>query len=454
MKTLPVVICILIIEYSLCEIRFVFEMFRHGARGPWNGFKQNLTDTLGEQWEGVGELTEIGMRQHYLLGYRNRIRYQNFISESYDPKEIYIISTDVNRTIMSAYSQLQGLFSPGTGPLITNAQSDVALPPINNTDFDSERTRLGNMALPYQMQVVPIHLFDLKAKQFNLHDSSICPNAANYVDENKKKPIVKNFYEMFNLTWGAKLRQALNITDDNYFYDYWTVYTICDTFVSDYTEGKELKIFTKVGIDLVAFNQTAYEFLKIDILDVGFGDDGYKLATMSMSPTALSIINWMDTRIENDIKGLDYNGFPSPKFVMYSAHDTNMAGIQTYIKAVFNNTQLYYTPFASSIFFELYRKDNLTNLSVNDYSVLVIYNDITLFELPYSQFKNFIQEKSYSSKQIAEFCGFPNDDQTKSGVNFFLIMTIILAVICISLAVYIVILHRKKPELPTYNNII
>ena len=137
-----VVICLVIISavaQSDCEVRFVFEMFRHGARGPWMGLDKDSKDIFGEYWNGSGELSEVGMRQHYLLGHRNRLKYSNFISKSYDPQEIYVVSTDYNRTIMSAYSQLQGLYAAGSGPLLTDSQSKIGVPPVTVPDLAVEQ---------------------------------------------------------------------------------------------------------------------------------------------------------------------------------------------------------------------------------------------------------------------------------------------------------------------------
>ena len=81
---------IILISSSLCKIRFVFEIFRHGARTPLlDG--ETKTDYLGKKWIGDGELTSVGMRQHFLLGHRNREVYKDFLSNSYNVNEIYIM---------------------------------------------------------------------------------------------------------------------------------------------------------------------------------------------------------------------------------------------------------------------------------------------------------------------------------------------------------------------------
>ena len=51
---------------------------------------------------GTGILTPEGMRQRYLLGRYNRKRFiedAGFLSETYTPGEIYMQSTNVNRTM-------------------------------------------------------------------------------------------------------------------------------------------------------------------------------------------------------------------------------------------------------------------------------------------------------------------------------------------------------------------
>ena len=74
-------------------------------------------------------LTAEGMRERYLLGRYNRERYVEkfkFLSPQYNPSEIYIQSTNVNRTLQSAYSELLGLYPPDPnygGERLTSKQS-------------------------------------------------------------------------------------------------------------------------------------------------------------------------------------------------------------------------------------------------------------------------------------------------------------------------------------------
>ena len=86
------------------QLLMVHEITRHGARFGLNADYFNETDP---RWR-PGELTSMGKRQHYLIGGEMRRRYmvKNKLLDfnQYKPSEIYIRSTDVNRTIESALS--------------------------------------------------------------------------------------------------------------------------------------------------------------------------------------------------------------------------------------------------------------------------------------------------------------------------------------------------------------
>lgn len=113
---------------------FAVDVIRHGDRTPFK-----TIPTAPSTWpQGYGELTAIGINQEYQLGEKWRALYidkWHLLPPQYTVGTIYVRSTDINRTLMSAQTALLGLYSPGTGP---------ALPD-------------GKPAAPYGIQPIPIH---------------------------------------------------------------------------------------------------------------------------------------------------------------------------------------------------------------------------------------------------------------------------------------------------------
>ena len=85
------------------SLEFVYNISRHGARSlavlvDLSIFGVDMSQFTVE----LGELTPLGMRQRYLKGCLNRVRYRDeyqLLSEDYSPGELYVQSSHKSRTI-------------------------------------------------------------------------------------------------------------------------------------------------------------------------------------------------------------------------------------------------------------------------------------------------------------------------------------------------------------------
>ncbi|XP_049826404.1 lysosomal acid phosphatase-like isoform X2 [Aethina tumida] len=88
------------------ELVTVSVVFRHGDRtatytyplDPYNDILYNETE--------AGELTYAGKNRQYLLGKFLRARYEDFLPQLYSRKDIYVVSDDMDRCLMSAAANL------------------------------------------------------------------------------------------------------------------------------------------------------------------------------------------------------------------------------------------------------------------------------------------------------------------------------------------------------------
>ena len=111
-STLALLSATLVTAQTPDTLLMVFEVIRHGAR---YGLHDDYFNETSPSWR-PGELTQNGRRQQYLLGteMRNKYMVQNkLIDFTFNPDQIHVRSTDINRTVESAMSQLLALYPTG-----------------------------------------------------------------------------------------------------------------------------------------------------------------------------------------------------------------------------------------------------------------------------------------------------------------------------------------------------
>jgi Txe/YoeB family toxin of Txe-Axe toxin-antitoxin module len=419
-------------------------MFRHGARSPLDLDLENK-DIFGNKWDGKGELTAVGMRMHFLLGYRNSEVYGKALNiTKYSTSEISITSTDVNRTILSAYSQLQGFFPPLTGPQLNEAQKQVAFPPIEY-DFSPELVFLKDNALREQANVFAIKTMNKADHEFYLHDADVCEGVKAKIAAAKQSDKIQTFVKQFNKNYAEKVYKVLNKTEQNFnLSEVEKLETLFDTFMSAYTDGRQFPAFAAQNLSLSEFYNVSSEFLYIDMFDIYLSDDYTGL--YSMSPLFGKILNYMDRRIQSEVNNITVYTNKDPKIAMVSGHDTNLAAFLRFVKAVFNKTELVNPTYASSVYVELlYDPEVSSEIPVDKFFVNMSINEENLFGGPikYSYFADEVRKRLVKSDEIAKFCNFQASQSSAN--NALLIAVISLGALSVFLLIwFMVIMLRKK----------
>ncbi|CAL8069951.1 unnamed protein product [Calicophoron daubneyi] len=99
-----------LINRSQSNLQQLHILFRHGDRAPVRRMFDNSTP-IELLWPiGIGQLTNLGVKQEFNLGRWFREQYNSFVPEKYNASDIYVRSTDTDRSLMSGQAFLAGLY--------------------------------------------------------------------------------------------------------------------------------------------------------------------------------------------------------------------------------------------------------------------------------------------------------------------------------------------------------
>ncbi len=435
--------------FSQDKLRWTFELINHGARTPHLGLDSNLKDFMNHTWIGQNELTGVGLRQSFLVGYRDRLRYINekgLISEIYDPRDILVYASENNRTLMSASSLLHGLFLPGTGPVINPNLVDRAVPPVDPATYEEEKKELDDAnctALPGQMNLVPVHIFFSHEYFTQYETSKKCVGLKSYEEKNKKRKEVENFFEEITEKYGSNLNILFPNKNKNSLKDYEFVYTFFDTIISLYYDGadefdKILQIFNVTEENLL---KDSYKFIKLNTVGNGIGNDK-EFIDYLVSPLFDKLLHFMDYRIEKDIKGeINYKGYDLPKYFILSGVANSCGAFMSFMNQNFG-TEIKYANFSTNIHLELFLEKNGGDITEDNYRIEYYYNDDFLLSMKYTEFKNVVKSKLIKHDDVVKFC--KKEEEDESEINWFMIGTIIASFIVIVLVIVIIVVLRKR----------
>ena len=140
----------------------------------------NPSSIAGTWFEKPGALTQVGMRQQYLLGRQLRQRYvedYQLISDQFNQQHVTFRAAYSTRTAasMSAYAFAAGLYMAGTGYSLNDVQISKAVPPVNFTDYTRYQKELDDAALLHYFASLPVKTITVEPN-YDLEAATLCPN--------------------------------------------------------------------------------------------------------------------------------------------------------------------------------------------------------------------------------------------------------------------------------------
>ena len=391
---------------------FIFLNVRHGARSPLV-LKDKHNDMLGGKWNSRGDLTSLGIKQHYIIGQKHKERYSSFINAEYDPKEIKIYSTPFPRTIMSVTSELLGLYSNNT---YSNnfSFSDIDL---DGKDIDD----INNKIIP------PVQLFSYNNKknkfQRTFENHFECVYMREQVKKNWEIPheeinsLINNFYDEFADAIGKEFKSVnLDLLKSPKYFD-----AVCDDILSLYFDKKNfylLKNLEKHGININKMKEMCDDFLYKQFIYIRNGGISDKNPFISISPIITNILSWMKVRAnKNNNFACDYD---EPKFVIYSGHDSTLFQMQAFLKVCFN-IEVEKTEFAHTQLLEVRKYGK-------KYYVEIYYNDRLKMNITLPEFEQRIKDNIFSESTINSLCKYKTSNYW-SFLLYILISALIISLI-------------------------
>ncbi|CAJ1087006.1 lysosomal acid phosphatase isoform X1 [Xyrichtys novacula] len=291
------------------KLVYVTVLFRHGDRSPVRAYP---TDPYQESaWpQGFGQLSQVGMMQHFNLGQFLRKRYKGFLNDSYERHEILVRSTDYDRTLMSAEANLAGLY-----------------PPAGQQVFNPNLI----------WQPIPVHTVPLNEERLLIYPIADCPRYQQLMNETEHTEeylnVTAEYRDIIDL---VRNKTGLNKTDVQ---SVWSVY---DTLFCESRHNKTAPNWVTPDV------MGKLKFLKDFGFRASFGLHKQQEKSRLLGGVLLGEI----------VKNLTKMADPDPKqklrLMMLSAHDTTVAALQASLN-VFNGRQ---PPYASCHIFELYRDEN------------------------------------------------------------------------------------------------
>ncbi|TGZ54486.1 prostatic acid phosphatase [Temnothorax longispinosus] len=305
-------------DLDLGTVVFANVLYRHGDRTPVRPYKNDPYNNESFWPVPYGQLTNIGKHEHLLLGRWLRKRYSHLLSDLYSPYDVYVHSTDVDRTLMSAEANLAGLY-----------------PPVKAQVWDS-----------LKWMPIPVHTVPEK-QDYVLKGSKHC---ARY-DYELEKLLTSPEMERINKA-NAKLYVYLGENTGDDMSSFRAVEHLYDVLFIEQLYNKTLPQWTK----------SVFPDKLRPIAILSFMTESYNKILQRLKSGPL-----LGEMIDHMVKKAQHTLHPDRKLWVYSAHDETIANLLMTL----NLFEPHCPPYAATILVEL-----RTN-SENQYFVTVSYKNTT-----------------------------------------------------------------------------
>jgi hypothetical protein len=418
-STIIVVLICCHVEFCRASLVHVHVLYRHGDRSPIHIFPKS--EHQKDSWSmGLGQLTTRGMRQHFALGGLFRQLYgDDFLSDSYQITEIRVRSTDYERTLMSSYCNLAGLYYPRK---------------------DDQR---WNSSIPW----VPVPVHTIPTAQDIMLIDSYCPRYDQLEDELLQSPMVQLVVEE-NRDLFELLQQETGLPPPVNISNMWQI--------QDQLYCEEQHNLSKPTWFTDTVRRRLYEL----------NDFGWRLKYYENELCRLRAGVLLQTILEHMqdvVNGTERDS--GNKMIVYSGHDTDVAAALAAL-GIYNGKQ---PPYASAVLLELHQDDIsrewfvrtfLHNSSVNENFEPGPPYQLTLphcqDDCPFGNFTVFTEPSRMSRKDYEKACE-PHSAILKQTFDTRNVVTFCVIILCLmGLAAMLVLvaffLCRQKRMMNSYDS--
>lgn len=427
-----------LISYTKCEekqLKLIISLFRHGARREWTEMKKS---SFPDPNLGIGDLTQVGEKAHYLLGKELKKTYKDFFPKTYNKLNFEIYSSYSNRTLTSAVSQMMGLFEIGDGEEIEND-----IPKFYNPPFEQKIKRIENKnALPKKAQLIP-NKTDMDNIIFDT--AGACPKLNKLegkTSDKKNKNYSKDFKPLYKELQdnGYSSKEWFGVDE----YDFSYANLICDWIFTRKFGIKDFIISDNL-LEQCSYNLYLNDFARFD--------DPRVLKTTNHKLLEL-MLEKLEMFKKNKNENIDLRA------VFMSGHDDNVASFLLLLKPKnaqclldqykrkFNknyktngdkNECFYDMAYTSNVIIELSEKNSELFINIRFNGQYVKLSESSN-EMKYEDFLNLLKENR--DNEFYNNCGASFLEEPSVN-NIYFIVIGILVLLTLILIIFVLILHTK-----------